>query len=110
MIQYEDMSPTLNPIWQEGGDHSISAEGIWNAPTDGDYQFSVSTLNVMKLFVDDETVLDLIPKDKVVSMNRSIQLKKGQHKIRYLMLVRSMAFSEVTVRNPETNFSQVLGK
>ncbi|HXL72183.1 MAG TPA: hypothetical protein VN963_01040, partial [bacterium] len=110
MIQYEDMTPTLNPIWQESGDHSISAEGVWNAPADGDYQFSISTLNVIKFFVDDQTILDLIPKDKVISTNRSIQLKKGPHKIRYLMLVRSMAFSDVTIRNLDTNFSKILGK
>jgi hypothetical protein len=109
MIQKEDMSPTLNPMWPESGDLCASAEGEWTAPVDGNYAFSVSTYDVIKLFVDDKLVFDCIPKDKTVLASHSIFLKKGPHQIKYLVGVRDVAFPQVTIKNSEANFSQILG-
>jgi len=109
MIQKEDMSPTLNPMWPESGDLCASAQGQWVAPADGHYVFSVSTYDVMKLSVDDQLVFDLIPKDKTILSSHSVFLKKGPHQIQYLVGVRDVAFPQVTIKNSEANFSQILG-
>jgi len=110
MIENEDISSTLNPIWPESGDLCVSAEGLWQAPTDGKYVFSVSTYNVIKFSVDEKVIFDCIPKNKTILQSQSVFLKKGSHQIQYLMGVRDVKFPQITIRNPETNFSQVLGQ
>jgi len=109
VILKEDMNPTLNPIWPESGDKCVSAEGQWTAPADGEYTFTVSTYDVIKLFVDGQVVFDCIPKDKTITSSHSVSLKKGPHSIQYLVGVRDVAFPQVTIKNSEAHFSQILG-
>ncbi len=113
MIQYEDTSPTLNPLPQGMGAHSVSGDGLWEAPSDGKYTFTVNSPDPIQIWIDGKKVLSSIPvewiRPRVVS--RTLFFSKGSHQVHYLSFLRSNAwFEDVTVRNSAISFSQVLGQ
>jgi len=112
MISYEDLSPVLNPVPPGSGSFSISAEGDWEAPTDGNYSFSVNSANPLQIWVDGQKALSSITAGWVQPrrVTHTIHLTKGVHHIRYLTFLRSSAwFDRVTIENRETGFKDSLG-
>ena len=112
MILYEDLSESLNPIPPGMGSHSISAEGDWEVPADGNYTFSVDSANPLQVWVDGDKVLSSVTADWVRPRNVShtVFLKKGIHRLRYLTYLRSAAlFDRVTIINSQAGFKESLG-
>lgn len=111
MIDVEDASPTLNPVSQLAGGQCVSADGEWDAPADGRYIFSVNSPNFVQLWVDGKLLIDSKPAiNKVGKEIDAIDLKKGPHAIRYVSYLKvQLLFADVTIRNPELKFEQILG-
>ncbi len=113
MIQYEDSNPTLNPLPRGMGAHSASADGEWDAPVDGKYTFTVNSPNPIQIWIDDKKCLSSITVDWVqpYPVSRTVFLNKGPHHVRYLSFLRTNAwFEDVTIRNSDAHFTQVLGQ
>jgi hypothetical protein len=110
MIQWEDRSPTLNPLSQEAGAHSNSAEGVWEAPADGDYTFSMYTPDVMKLLIDGKKIVDFVSADGYERFSRKAHLTKGVHNVKFLTFLRvNLRFTEVTIKSAAIGYEKVLG-
>ncbi len=111
-IKYEDLSPVLNPAPAGGGALSVSAEGDWEAPADGDYTFSVNSPNPIQIWVDGEKALSSITSgwfqpQKVV---HTLYFKKGVHHLRYMTYLRADAsFERVMIENSQAGYKETLG-
>jgi hypothetical protein len=113
MIQYEDTSPTLNPLPQGMGAHSVSADGEWAAPVDGKYTLTVNSPDPVQVWIDGKKALESISGGwfQPHAVSRTLFLSQGPHQVRYLSFLRTNAwFEDVTIRNSGANFSQVLGQ
>jgi hypothetical protein len=113
MIQYEDSKATLNPLPPGMGAHSVSADGEWDAPADGDYTFSVTSPNVIQLWLDGKKVLSSVRSEDspVRTVSHSHYLAKGPHQVHYLSFLRANAwFDDIKIRNSLLHVNQVLGK
>ena len=110
MIQWEDRSPTLNPLSVEAGAHSNSAEGVWEAPADGDYTFSIYTPDVMKLLIDGKKIVDFISDDGFKKFSCKAHLIKGIHAVSFLTFLKvNLRFADVTIKNAAIGYEKVLG-
>ena len=112
MIKYEDLSPALNPPPAGGGALSISADGDWEIPADGDYTFSINSPNPTQIWVDGQRALCSVTADwvKPRTVSHTIFLTKGVHHLRYMTYLRSNAwFERVTIENSKAGYKEVLG-
>jgi hypothetical protein len=108
IIDFEDLSPGLNPVPVAAGSHSISGEGIWEAPADGEYSFSITSQDIDQVWVDGRRVLDYKSADLTLQKH-SCFLQKGPHRILYKAYLRTLLrFADVEIRNKELNYVQHL--
>jgi len=112
MIRYEDLiSPGL-PLPPGMGGNSAMAEGIWEAPSDGRYTFSLNSPDAAEFWVDGKRILNWKP-DQLTSQHtviRTVFLKQGTHQVRYLTYLKVNAwFAEINIRSG-IGYNQVLGK
>lgn len=111
MIQWESLGPALNPVPPDSGAHSASADGDWEAPSEGDYTFSVNTPDVMQIWVDGKKVVDSKPTNVLRTVSGTIHLTKGNHSIHCVAFLNIYPyFADVNVRNRAAGLDQVLGK
>lgn len=111
MIQSEDISPTLNPVGVEAGAHSVSGEGVWEAPVDGTYSFAAYTPDVTQVFIDGQLVLGLVPGGSGAKhANEKAFFKKGPHQVLFLSFLKvNLIFPRITIKEPTTHYEQILG-
>lgn len=110
MIEREDLSPTLNPLTTDSGAHSNSAEGVWEAPADGDYTLSVFSPDTLQVWIDGNLALGFKAVNGAQKVAHTVFLKKGPHEVRYLAFLKmNLRFPDVTIKNQEANYTQVLG-
>lgn len=111
VIEWEERVPTLNPIPEQGGGHSVELGGQWDAPADGTYEFSVATPNFFEIMVDGREILDVKPWGGIQRASGSVSLKKGVHDIRCLVFFNlNRQFPNVNIRKTDQSFSQELGQ
>ncbi len=110
MIQLENRSPTLNPMPVEAGAHCNSAEGIWEAPADGDYTFSIYTPDLLQLWIDGKMVIDFKADRGAEKFSKTVHFLKGPHQVRFLAYLKvNLRFADITIRNKDLNYNLVLG-
>ena len=107
-VQYEDLSPTLNPPPPGAVTHAVEAQGQWDAPQDGDYRLKVEGQDYTQVFIDGRIVLYL--KERITgSDSHQLFLKKGSHQIKIVSyLVVGNSFPILTVQNKGLNYKTVL--
>jgi hypothetical protein len=110
-IDTEDLSPTLNPVTPEFGAHSVSAEGTWKAPADGQYTFSVSSPDVLQVWLDGKPLLESKPwPGRLGTDSATRTLTQGVHSFRYLSFLKvNLLFPRVIIRNTQIKYEGVLG-
>jgi len=110
MIDLEGIDPTINPVPPDWNGRAVSADGEWNAPSDGTYRFSMTNPNLSKVWVDGKILLHNAMEGESNTVSGSVSLKKGDHHVRYFTyLMYGPQFPDVTIENPSLNLKEVLG-
>jgi hypothetical protein len=110
MIQLEDRNAGLNPLTFESGAHSNSAEGVWEAPADGDYTFSFFTPDLFQLWIDGKELIDFKPDHGAQHVSKTFHFTKGPHEVQYLAFMKiNLCFTDITIRNKGLNYEKILG-
>lgn len=109
-IAAEDMVKSLRQPFPVNDMHSAGFTGVFQAPVDGDYQFSMRDQNFVLLWIDGHKALDARgAKPQGLTASKTIHLTKGAHSI-YLVsyFLMNQLIPNIAVRVPGENQDQEL--